>query len=96
MCLGSFIKNFQSRSFFSKGVNFTAGLPIIRVSPDHGVGYDIAGKNIANTVGSGLELVDQTPFMIGPYVNAAIRSKKNKDRSPEELAKAANKLKIMR
>ena len=54
------------------------------------------GQNIANTVGSGLELVDQTPFMIGPYVNAAIRSKKNKDRSPEELAKAANKLKIMR
>jgi 4-hydroxythreonine-4-phosphate dehydrogenase len=33
---------------FSKGVNFTAGLPIIRTSPDHGVAYDIAGKNLAN------------------------------------------------
>lgn len=33
---------------FSKGVNFTAGLPIIRTSPDHGTGYDIAGKGIAN------------------------------------------------
>lgn len=33
---------------FSKGVNFTAGLPIIRTSPDHGVAYDIAGKNMAN------------------------------------------------
>jgi len=33
---------------FGEGVNYTAGLPIIRVSPDHGVGYDIAGKNIAN------------------------------------------------
>ena len=54
------------------------------------------GKNIRNTIGSGLELADQTPFMVGPYVNAAIRSKKNKDRSPEELAKAAHKLKIMR
>jgi len=30
------------------GVNFTAGLPIVRTSPDHGVAYDIAGKNIAN------------------------------------------------
>ena len=30
------------------GVNFTAGLPIVRTSPDHGTGYDIAGKNIAN------------------------------------------------
>jgi 4-hydroxythreonine-4-phosphate dehydrogenase len=33
---------------FSKGVNFTAGLPIVRTSPDHGVAYDIAGKNRAN------------------------------------------------
>lgn len=33
---------------FEKGVNFTAGLSIIRTSPDHGTAYDIAGKNIAN------------------------------------------------
>ena len=33
---------------FGSGVNFTAGLDIIRTSPDHGTGYDIAGKNIAN------------------------------------------------
>lgn len=33
---------------FDKGVNFTAGLPIVRTSPDHGTGYDIAGKNLAN------------------------------------------------
>ncbi len=32
----------------NKGVNFTAGLPIVRTSPDHGVAYDIAGKNQAN------------------------------------------------
>ena len=30
------------------GVNFTAGLPIVRTSPDHGTAYDIAGKNIAS------------------------------------------------
>ena len=30
------------------GVNFTAGLPIVRTSPDHGTAYDIAGKNVAN------------------------------------------------
>lgn len=30
------------------GVNFTAGLPCIRTSPDHGTGYDIAGKNEAD------------------------------------------------
>ena len=33
---------------FGKGVNFSAGLPIIRTSPDHGTAFDIAGKNIAN------------------------------------------------
>jgi 4-hydroxythreonine-4-phosphate dehydrogenase len=33
---------------FSNGVNYTAGLPIVRTSPDHGVAYDIAGKNRAN------------------------------------------------
>lgn len=34
---------------FGKGVNFTAGLNRIRTSPDHGTGYDIAGKNLANS-----------------------------------------------
>jgi 4-hydroxythreonine-4-phosphate dehydrogenase len=33
---------------FGNGVNFTAGLSIIRTSPDHGTGYDIAGKNLAS------------------------------------------------
>lgn len=33
---------------FSTGVNFTAGLPVIRTSPDHGTAFDIAGKNIAS------------------------------------------------
>ena len=30
------------------GVNFTAGLPIVRTSPDHGTAYDIAGQNKAS------------------------------------------------
>lgn len=33
---------------FDAGVNYTAGLPIIRTSPDHGVAYEIAGKNLAS------------------------------------------------
>jgi len=31
-----------------EGVNFSAGLPIVRTSPDHGTAFDIAGKNIAD------------------------------------------------
>ncbi len=30
------------------GVNYTAGLPIVRTSPDHGTAYDIAGKGCAD------------------------------------------------
>ncbi|MBK7682166.1 MAG: 4-hydroxythreonine-4-phosphate dehydrogenase PdxA [Bacteroidia bacterium] len=33
---------------FESGVNYTAGLPVVRTSPDHGVAYDIAGKGIAS------------------------------------------------
>lgn len=32
---------------FSKGVNYTAALPVVRTSPDHGTAYDLAGKNLA-------------------------------------------------
>ncbi|MCL1662673.1 4-hydroxythreonine-4-phosphate dehydrogenase PdxA [Elizabethkingia ursingii] len=33
---------------YEEGVNYSAGLPFIRTSPDHGTAYDIAGKNIAD------------------------------------------------
>lgn len=33
---------------FESGVNFTAGLPIVRTSPAHGTAYEIAGKNEAS------------------------------------------------
>ncbi|MDZ4714605.1 MAG: 4-hydroxythreonine-4-phosphate dehydrogenase PdxA [Cytophagales bacterium] len=33
---------------FESGVNFTAGLPTVRTSPDHGTAYNIAGRNLAD------------------------------------------------
>jgi 4-hydroxythreonine-4-phosphate dehydrogenase len=33
---------------FESGVNFTAGLPVIRTSPAHGTAYDLAGKDMAS------------------------------------------------
>ncbi|WP_461068578.1 4-hydroxythreonine-4-phosphate dehydrogenase PdxA [Spirosoma horti] len=33
---------------FEEGVNFTAGMPAVRTSPDHGTAYDIAGKDMAD------------------------------------------------
>lgn len=48
------------------GVNFTANLPIIRVSPDHGTAYEIAGKNKAD---------EQSTF---ESITAAIKILKNR------------------
>lgn len=33
---------------FDSGVNYTAGLPVVRTSPGHGTAFDIAGQNIAS------------------------------------------------
>lgn len=33
---------------FEYGVNYTAGIPIVRTSPSHGTAFDIADKNMAN------------------------------------------------
>jgi len=33
---------------FQRGVNYTAGLPFVRTSPDHGTAFNIAGQGIAN------------------------------------------------
>jgi len=38
---------FKTLNFYN-GVNFTAGLPFIRTSPDHGTAFDLAGKNEAD------------------------------------------------
>ncbi|MCQ2310693.1 MAG: 4-hydroxythreonine-4-phosphate dehydrogenase PdxA [Paludibacteraceae bacterium] len=38
------------KSLDMSGVNFTAGLPVVRTSPDHGTAYDLAGKNEASAL----------------------------------------------
>lgn len=48
---------------FDEGVNFSAGLKIIRTSPDHGTAFDIAGKNIANP-GSMISAIDLAASII--------------------------------
>lgn len=50
---------------FDEGVNFTAGLPIVRTSPDHGTAYDIAGQDKA----SGTSLRNAIYLAIDVYRN---------------------------
>ena len=50
------------------GVNYTAGLPGVRTSPDHGTAFDIAGKNEANhssflsAVYKSLDIIEKRSF----------------------------------
>jgi len=48
---------------FSNSINVTGGLPIIRVSPDHGPAFDIAKKNIASidSIISSIKFIDTLP-----------------------------------
>ena len=58
---------------FNSGVNFSAGLPIIRTSPDHGTAFDIAGKGIADP-SSMLEAVKWTEIIISSRRKTKIAS----------------------
>ncbi|MBQ7690194.1 MAG: 4-hydroxythreonine-4-phosphate dehydrogenase PdxA [Muribaculaceae bacterium] len=62
------------------GVNFTAGLPIVRTSPDHGTAYDIAGKNVAD------------PASMRQAIYAAIDICRNRARHDEATANPLGKL----
>lgn len=52
---------------FGAGVNYTAGLQVVRTSPDHGTAYDIAGKGEA----------DETSFIKALYLAAEIVNNRN-------------------
>ncbi|HUR31844.1 MAG TPA: 4-hydroxythreonine-4-phosphate dehydrogenase PdxA [Saprospiraceae bacterium] len=64
---------------FHDGVNFTAGLPFIRTSPDHGTAFEIAGKNEA----------DPSSFRAALF--AAIDLFRSRDRYKKDTANAVRK-----
>jgi 4-hydroxythreonine-4-phosphate dehydrogenase len=70
-----------------EGVNYTAGLPIIRTSPDHGTAFDIAGKDLADpssfreAVFQAMELLRQRDQYAENTANPMRRGKIEKERS---------------
>ncbi|RCH56736.1 4-hydroxythreonine-4-phosphate dehydrogenase PdxA [Mucilaginibacter hurinus] len=71
---------------FETGVNFTAGLSFVRTSPDHGTGYDIAGKNQASDISfrealfTALRIVKHRRENIELNENPLVFSKLSRDR----------------
>jgi 4-hydroxythreonine-4-phosphate dehydrogenase len=59
---------------FEDGVNYTAGLSIVRTSPDHGTAYDIAGKNIA----------DESSMRAAIFLACEIVKQRKENRKPKE------------
>ncbi len=68
---------------FENGVNYTAGLPVVRTSPVHGTGYNIAGQNIA----------DETSFRSAVFTALKILANRNMQ---NELSQNPLKSKIVR
>jgi len=64
---------------FHDGVNYTAGLPYVRTSPDHGTAYEIAGKNEA----------DPTSFKAALFMGLDIF--RARDRHRKDIANAVRK-----
>lgn len=64
----------------NEGINFTAGLPLVRTSPDHGTAYDIAGKGAAD------------PTSLREAIYAAIDVYRNRTRYDESYAHPLRKM----
>jgi 4-hydroxythreonine-4-phosphate dehydrogenase len=72
---------------FDEGVNFTAGLPIVRTSPDHGTAYDIAGQNKA----SGTSMRNAIYLAVDVYRNHILEKEINADPLPFDLKEKKGK-----
>lgn len=71
---------------FEDGVNYTASLPFVRTSPDHGVAYDIAGKGIA----------DETSFREALYTAIQIFHQRNEYKELHENVLKTREIKFER
>jgi 4-hydroxythreonine-4-phosphate dehydrogenase len=73
---------------FGEGVNYTAGLNIVRTSPDHGTAFDIAGKGIADNSPTLAALYQCMDILALRHNFTAIRQNPLKKKSNKILANA--------
>lgn len=69
---------------FSDGVNFTAGLPIVRTSPDHGTAYEMAGRDLADPSSMRSAIYTAVDIFRRRRFNAALEEGKMIDLTPED------------
>jgi 4-hydroxythreonine-4-phosphate dehydrogenase len=75
---------------FGEGVNFTAGLPAVRTSPDHGTAFDIAGKNEADpssfrkALYTAIDIARHRKAYKEMYANALVKKEKAAELASED------------
>lgn len=69
---------------FEDGVNYTASLPIVRTSPDHGTAFDIAGQNKA----SDISMRSAIYLAMDVYKNRQLDKERNANPLPTGIADA--------
>ena len=75
------------------GVNFTAGLPIIRTSPDHGTAYGLAGKNQADAQSMSHAIYTAIDILRRRTDNAQLLKNQLQWEAPEPKQKTNNNIK---
>lgn len=74
---------------FGEGTNYTAGLPVIRTSPDHGTAYNIVGQNIADpssfrkALYLAIDAVRHRANYTEMHANPLVKAKSNKEEIEE-------------
>ena len=69
---------------FETGVNFTAGLPIVRTSPDHGTAYDLAGRDAADPLSMMASIYDAIDIFRARRAYDALQAGKMPEPEKEE------------
>jgi len=80
---------------FEDGVNFTAGLPYVRTSPDHGTAYDMAGRDIADPRSMMSAIYTAMDIYRRREAYAALQKGKMKEQSPEKEDRQPRKPQIV-
>ncbi len=77
--------------YFGHGVNYTAGLPFVRTSPDHGTAFDIAGKNEADPTSFrealflALDIARNRTTYAADHANPIVRKEKQREENPGDM-----------
>jgi len=79
---------------FADGINYTAGLPIVRTSPDHGTAFELAGRDLSDASSMRSAIYDAVDIYRQRKSNEVLQKGKMKDLRPTEEERPSNRAQI--